>query len=349
MHPKDPEGWYIGQEFVEDEERILVCIKAWVLASAVISSGDFFLYGTHVFFEQDGNYMVISFKKRISARLFQYLQESRDARWIIGYVDKYLHRVNQELLIQRYHSGSFLLRGYSLFDILKLSLAIPDNDEVVLGWPPVFPAFPQENGNVPGQFVDETYINDLIDACGAFLLDNLDECIKRIITSVENFFRRLKLQGAKFPDGSYQHGFKAIVRNNLRADDYYEKILRDNLLFIYKLRNKMVHDKFHLKFRHKWICNKALGTLFYFYPRCVEDKGVRSYISSLEAQFVMLVSYCTGCNLDDIERDSRKWMSGQVGDNDVQVESEDDLEKFTQWLYRGISITAKHKEAVLRR
>ena len=43
------------------------------------------------------------------------------------------------------------------------------------------------------------------------------------------------------------------------------KILRDNILFVYKIRNLIVHNKLRLSTDNLMFCKKAIGTLLYIY------------------------------------------------------------------------------------
>lgn len=97
----------------------------------------------------------------------------------------------------------------------------------------------------------------MVDAGNSYFENNYDDCIRKIITSVENTFDkcRVKKNGEGFPDTLN----RVLARNFIGTE-----AVRKNIAFIYRIRNKIVHDKLRIKYDQGWFCDRAMRTLFLF-------------------------------------------------------------------------------------
>jgi len=75
------------------------------------------------------------------------------------------------------------------------------------------------------------------------------------------------------------------------------KILRDNILFVYKIRNLIVHNKLRLSTDNLMFCKKAIGTLLYIYQSqfTYKDGNKKDYIfRAFDMQFKIITDMVLG-------------------------------------------------------
>jgi hypothetical protein len=111
-------------------------------------------------------------------------------------------------------------------------------------------------------------------------------------------------------------------------------------MFIYFLRNKIVHDKLRFKFENEMICKKGIGTLLYIYQsKHNVRKNLFNYIFSLDMQFKMISDNLAFMNLDWL----RKNEEGSQKDEDIQdriIRNKDDMDN---WIFSSIRINKEQK------
>ena len=274
--------------------------KQFFIPPAIIEDFDFYFEERKVLVKQVGANIIIHWNRNISSKLFDNIKNKKAGEaYIIGYTSKILPKINQEILKQRYSNEHFLIKYFSTLDILKISIYKNSSMEIApLTYPKSITPF--SLSQKLGKGIDEIFIRDLLDAGNAYFNYNLDECIRKIITSLENSFIFLKHKGSKKGLFSRKKGFKNIIKN-IYSGDLKNKDIENNLLFIYKVRNKIVHRKFRVKFSNNWFCKKSVITLFYHYKtQCKNNIPLKDYILSLEMQFRMIDDFCRGQTPEDI-------------------------------------------------
>jgi hypothetical protein len=355
-------GYYVGQEYVEDSDRIEVIIHLAFYFPAIFNFNNFEIEKDNaVKMKQLGGLFVVEFEKQISKKLFNDLQTLRSpsdpAIFILGYIDEILPILNQKIITKKYLSGHILARPIGILDIQSIQIIDKETSETVyVNWPKSVTGFPISVQLAPK--CDFIFIRDLIDAMTLYFNYNLDECIRKIITSLENCFRHYKLMSlnknwidkiiSKFLP-HFRPKFKQIVNTYITEPYYpykekYLKILRENILFVYHVRNKIVHDKLRMKFENRWFCKKAIGTLLYIYQGSFIDKTTREYIFSLYQQFLLLdMQFLRGLNLEEIKRTKKEIEKLEKTPAKFQeriIKNKEDLDNF---IFSGLRIANNEK------
>jgi len=345
-----PDEFYIGKEFIEDTETEKTVIEILFYSPAILDSFELLVAGKKIIGNQKSGLLKIYFEQTLSKKLIENLMWDKSEEYIIGYISKYLPGINEEILRQRYNSGHFLIRTFSTLDISRVNIKVPSITEgpIFLSWPQSITSFPPAKQLAEKN--DEIYIRDFIDAGNAYLAGNYDDCIRKSITSVENAFRKYNLKSNSsigwkrffpffFPR---ERKFDKIVKNIIYANDIGRKVIAENLLFLYKLRNKIVHDKFRIRSENGWVGKKAIGTLNYLYQFLSKDQEAVGYISYLSGSFQMLDNFSKGESLDRIkQRESVK----QEITEDVIIDSE---EKMNTFMFNNLRIIDKEKSFILK-
>ena len=344
------EGWYIGKKYVEDIETVESVFDIFFYSPAVINSFEFYIFGKKIKGSCDNGFLHISFNQNISKLLAKDLQDNKSEQFVIGYIQKYLPYINNEILKQRYLFGHFLIKTYSSLDISKIIINLGENREkIIVSWPQSITGFPPVMALASSE--DEIYIRDFIDAGNAYLTGDYDGCIRKSITSIENAFAFYKLKGTKKEN---KHGFFSfflprkykfddIVMSNIYKEDIGHKVISENILFIYKIRNKIVHDKFKIKPENGWVCKKAIGTLNYIYQSLGNGGSKTKYIMLLFQQFLMLDKFTSGVNLEMAEAPN------DTKNSDYNfIKDENDLYKLDNFVFNGLKISDKEKNIILK-
>ncbi len=345
------DGYYIGKEFAEDGETENIKLEILFYSPAILEPFEFYLYDTKIEAIHQNGFLVVSYNKTLSIKLINDLRAGKSEQFIIGYISKYLPQINKEILKQRYFYGHFLVRTYSTLDIYKIFLNIEEKfsvakqEKILLAWPQSITSFPP--AKALAQSEDEIYIRDFIDAGNAYLTGSYDDCIRKAITSVENSFKFYGLKGfsprglRRFFHPFRKSKFQDIVKQNIYKNDVGHKILVENILFIYDLRNKIVHDKFRVNPKNGWICKKAIGTLNYIYQSLGRGSKSTEYIFYLSQQFLMLDNFTKGIDLDYMKR------SDDEEFNDSKII--DSPQKMDEFIFNGLKISKKEQDAILKK
>jgi hypothetical protein len=301
-----PESYYIGQEFIEDREQITATILCSFHLSALIKPISFTHKESKIITAQNGSDLILSIERNISKRLFYTASKDRvSIRFIVGYINEILPTLNEHLLEQKYLCGHLLIRTFSPLDIHKLFIINSNKKRkhFQLMWPPMYSNFPKSN-----EYAKESnykFIRDLIEATTSYFYNNFDDCIRKIITSIENYFKLRNIQ-----DKTFSKKLLKSLKSEYHIINWqsYLPMFFSNIMFVYKIRNSIVHDKYRMDFSDSWLCMKGIGTLFYIYQSNLNDKNTLRYNFSLMQQFVALDNECKGLllyNYNNSTNDSR--------------------------------------------
>ena len=170
---------------------------------------------------------------------------------------------------------------------------------------------------------------------------NFDDCIRNLITSVENFFRKKRLAGKRRFLFFRRNTFLSILRQNLPGSSIGPEVVRENLIFLYKVRNKIVHNDFRIKNTNGWGAKKGIGTVFYLYTMLSRDAQFARYVHSLSQQFLLLTHFCgEGNTLDRMKK-----MSEIPFDPKHVVSTPEDLDRF---MFEGLRFSEREKSLFLQ-
>lgn len=319
-------SYYLGQEYVEDTDNVLVQIRFKFNSPVVYSGIDTSENELHI--QQKNNGVILcTLEKTISKKLLDAVKPPpvpssssvnkflRDSQFILGYVRVYLPTINKKISELKYLEGHILAKTISLLDIYGVEVYLLDPDpKLVAGilWPMPISGYPPSSFSIESQV---TFVRDLIDAMTSFFQYNLDDCIRKLITSLENCILFYDLKEDKNSSNLWENlkkyfspsrRFGRILNRYVTEDSYPYierdlKILRQNILFVYHLRNLIVHDKLRIDPSQTVVCDKAIHTLLYIYQGLFITTSQRTLIFSLYGQFKVLVSSFGGYNLEQIE------------------------------------------------
>jgi hypothetical protein len=303
------------KDFIEDKEQIHAIISCSFHLSASIKQIGFIYKDCVVATGQDGCDFILQIERDISKKLFYSAKKNHVAEtFIVGYINEIIPILNENLIQQKYLTGHMLIRTFSPLDIHKLFVVNKDTQEhFKLSWPISFTNFPRTKEFAKGS--NYKFIRDLIEASTFYFYYNLDDCVRKIISSIENFFNLRNIKG---------NSFKERLSNSLKSEDHkkiwepYLKIFYSNLVFVYRIRNKIVHEKYRMDFNDSWLCQKGIGTLFYLYQSKLNDENTRTYNYALMKQFVALDFECRGLILDMLkeDRESKRTIMKTAEDTD---------------------------------
>lgn len=334
------ESYYVGQDYIEDKNRICCEIKTAILHPTKIENFEFWHKKANVKVEQNGNTIVITARKKVSSRLIDDLRLLEvGQQYFVGYMNSYVAIVNERLLQQKYNGNNFLIKTFSVFDLMDI-LVLCDKKWLRCHWPFQMPGLPELNGpNLP---VDKVYLRDYIDACTSFFLGNFDECIRKVITSVENLIKHnrwhLKKQTKmqllwKAIVGNKRkntNSFRNIVRSHIGSDNYQAETISENILLTYSIRNKIMHDDLRLNHNASMFCDKAVSTLYYFLLFTCGEKEICDILGATRLHFVMMQrATCGQMDLDDIEYEQKS--RERRRNSRKPVDNTEDFDRFMFW------------------
>lgn len=326
---KTIESWH---DYYRDQNKIKVLIRYSFKVPSRIK--DFRIDDRPLHAKQTGSEIQVAYEKEISQALlldiqkhfadFQYkrkidgeITKRNPSQYIVGYIKETLPRINIEIAKKRYSEGHLVLRNVSIFDAEHVFVIDKKNVSAIL-WPlplPNLEDIPDEIGVV--------FVRDLIDAMTEYFYFNLDECVRKVITSLENYFKFYKLEPTTTPTTD-KSKFRRLVGDYIVENLYPYKerdmeVIRKNILFVYVLRNKIVHDKLRLNPENTMICKKAIGTLLYIYQsNYTTNDGKRRHIFSLDMHFKM-VADMVAPNLDRFEKAEKSTGEVEVIHNDDEM------------------------------
>lgn len=347
-------------EYYKDQNKVEILIKYSIKLPSRVDNFNIDDHPLHI--RQNGGEITINLHRKISQTLLDDIREffgafrngkevsnelaqKNPSRYIVGYISETLPIINKEILERKYKEGHVLLRTISQFDIYDVFIVDDKKEYHAILWPLPIPGFPEVN-----KFknrLDVVFVRDLIDAMTEYFYFNLDECVRKVITSLENYFIYYNLKApAKIGFWSKLFGlrkskFKKLVGEYI-TEKFYGfkerdlKILRDNILFVYQIRNLIVHDKLRLKLDNLMFCKKAIGTLLYIYQsKFVYDDGKKDYIFAFDMQFKMIADMIIGLNLDHFEKAEKSTKQPEI------IRNSDELNRS---MFTSLKITNEQKE-----
>ena len=331
-----PDEYFLGEEYTDDKEGVPIIIECTFPLSAEIKEYE---YNSKKFrasvFHLYSN-LVLRIEREISHQLRNDIFTSDDPfLYFLGYIHQALFEFNNYLNTQRYLSGHLLIRTYSIFDIMNIEIIDKNTGEKTqIEWPRALPGFPPSIKLA--SIGDKRYIRDYIDAMNCYLYWDNDECIRKLISSLETYFfdyniRRKKSFMNRLND-SLQHG------KYLKNWQSYFYIWKSNIRFIYQLRNKIVHEGIKIKPQDRWIYKIGIGTLSYIYQNNIIEYNIREYIKSLANQFLLITFSIERSNLDELE-----FMKTRRGEGPIL----DTPEKFDEFNFRGLEIEESLQSQIL--
>lgn len=293
------EKYSIGDEYLNCEQ-VNVSIGILLPTSAFIKPFNFCV-GKQNFqvMHIESTIIQVSFKREAPMDLVNDFKSKKPniGQYIIGYVSYIFPFLNTEIGKQKYNEAHFLPRSYSVFDIIKVIVFQEESKPVIEIFPKSINSFPTIK-EYPNDLSEKIYVKDLVDSVYCYFYCQYDECIRKIITSIENYFINRKYE-AKM---KFVPKVKKIIKEckcSYANNKLAREVITSNIIEIYKTRNKIVHDKYRLSTNELSFVLKSIGTIFYFYKMTSGSVMFNSYILDLEKQFDLIRHYSQGVNLDD--------------------------------------------------
>ena len=118
------------------------------------------------------------------------------------------------------------------------------------------------------------------------------------MTSAEIFFAHQKWKARAGPNT-----FRRILEDNVGGRSLASKVIIENLEFVYRVRNRIVHQGFRMSTSSALFCDKAIGTLRYLIQSYSGNHSVANYAYSHGMQLGLLQQILAiNHDLDQIER-----------------------------------------------
>ena len=327
-----PESFYVGQQYVEDQNRIDCTISVGFVYPGMIEPGVLWYRKSQISIRQKPPVLIVSIKRKIAACLWDDIRLfGWGGQFIVGYVNTLMPVVNRRLLDNRYLSGQPLSRTYSLLDAIWLVVTHQDVD-VPLNWPVAVSPFPRSAQLAPGR--DEPYLRDFVDAIHAYFWSDFDDCIRRLVTSVETFFAYRKWKASRAPST-----FRRILDHNVETKSLSGEVVVENLKYIYKIRNRIVHGGFRMSPASGLFCDKAIATVRYLIQRYSGDPAVSRYAHSHGMQFLGLQRVVGQLyDLDKIQRGVGVKADGPPIENMAQMD---------EFMFKSLRFKDHDKQSIL--
>jgi hypothetical protein len=349
-----PESFSIGQPYVEDKRKIACTITATFIFPGYISPFDFWLYGAHLIGIQHGNILRIQVHRQISQQLWDdvRLKIPFKEKFIIGYLASYMPTINRHLLDNRYYEGHLLSRTYAIFEAVSVSVTVK-GQRMQLNWPISFAPFPPSARIA--QNVREPYVHDFVDSINSYFTSDFDDCIRRIVTSAENFFETRGWRAKPLPETLLRkllgllglklkkrpNTFRRVLSDNIDKKKLSGDVINENMQFIYTVRNRIVHGGFRMSTSSGLFCDKAIATLKYLIAGYCGDAVISRYVNTLYSQFKMQCSELGEMyNLDVIEK-----MRSNLTSKEPPIDSAAALNKF---MFGALRFTKRDRHSISR-
>jgi hypothetical protein len=328
-----PQSYYLGQEYAEDPVRVDSVIAVRFIYPGLINPTEFWHRNNRLVLRQRAALLTVEIHRKLSGRLWDELRLfGWGQRFIIGYVEAMMPAVNRKLLDNRYLIGEPLSRTYSLLEATGIAVMCL-GAWVPITWPVSLLPFPRSAELAPGR--DEIYLRDFVDANHSYLRNDFEDCIRRLVTSVETFFAHRRWTANPKPNT-----FKAILDSNVSQVGLAGRVVVKNLKFIYKVRNKIVHGGFRMGSASGRFCSKAVASVRYLIQGYSGVPKVSRYAHSLGMQLLRAEDVLGHMhNLDQIERHASSTLAaGPV------INSAAELDEF---MFRSLEFTEKDRSSIL--
>jgi hypothetical protein len=328
-----PASFRNGEEYLSDPVQLPCTIRAVFNSPSFRTIAPFYHNKNLVSVYQRGPVLTVQVDRQISSRLWDKLRLFNDGqKFLVGYVNALLPVVNRRLLDNRYLSGHILARTYSVYDALGI-VVTHGGVNLRLAWPRGVVPFPTSAALAPQ--ATDIYLRDYIDAIHAFMKNDFDDCVRRIITSVENFFA---IKGWT----ATPHTFRNIVATNVVAPPH-DQVIVDNLRFVYHVRNRIVHSGFRISTRGRDFCHKALDSLRYLIQWFCGSAEISKYATSLGRQ-THILSHDVGSMFD---LDYLKWFYGNPQPTLPPLTATSSYAQFEDNLFTALRLTEKDRLSIL--
>jgi len=334
-----PDSFYIGEPYIEDKHKVACIISANFVFPAYIEPIDFWLYGAHVMAVQHGHILHVQIHRRISQQLWDdvRLQIPFKEKFLIGYLASYMPAINRRLIDNRHYEGHLLSRTFAVFEALRVSVGVQGR-RLTLSWPISFLPFPPSAALANN--VRDLYVYDFVDSINAYFTSDFDDCIRRLVTSAENFFEVRSWKTCKLQKTS--NSFRRILTEYVNDGSLAGEVVSENMEVIYTVRNKIVHAGFRMSTISGQFCDKAIATLKYMIARYCQDPVISRYVNTLYMQFKMQCSELGGIyNLDVIEK-------RRQGDGDSKTPVIDSAAAFDSVTFQALRFTELDKFSISR-
>lgn len=344
------EGSYIGKEYIEDPEKkdviIQYCIKMPVRFE------DFNIdVSKDIKIIQGRGELLVSIEKTVSKKLFYDIVDNiskavkdndieaakkyvKAGRFVVGYISSSFPLVIDAVQEKKYLEGHLLVRTISLPEITDIAIVSQENKKegaVITGWPIQMPPFP------PSKFLakeaDTIFIRDFIEATTCYFGYDINEGIRKIITSLENYWinYNLKKKNKSFKELVDLY----IIEENYSYKEHNLKIIRKNIKYIYDIRNLIVHNKLRLKADDIYLLKMAIGSLSYIYQGKLISIEHFNYVFSLTQQFIGIDLEFNGLNLDYTDKKEE----ANIKSEDFVINNKEDMDDY---MFNGLNLSEKY-------
>ncbi len=310
-----PRSYFLGQEYFGDHARADCTIAFMLLYPGHVEQVKFWFHRTNVSVTQSGNKLVVNAYRKISVRLWNDLRLlGVGGNFIIGYIKSLLPQINRRLLDNRYERGYLLSRTFAIFEVTNVSITV-DNKRIWLNWPQSTLPFPPTM-RLSGQ-ISALFLRDYIDSIDAFFRNEYDDCVRRVITSTENFIeaKKWKVKPTLWSNmvnfirkvlclrRRSSRSFRRILNENLDSSLISDRVMNENLQYVYTIRNKIVHNGYRMEITSGLFCDKSICSMYYLISRHSGDPQLSRDVRALHKQFTDLKGFLGEmCDLDEIER-----------------------------------------------
>lgn len=290
---KIPENYTVGEEYFNDSKEILATFSVFFPSSSMFESVEQKVDGVNLILENSGTYISLQFQRKISEKLFKDLRCEIGIDWLIGYIAPYIDYLNQEIYKQRYRVDGFLLQPYS---VLNINHVVVKEDgsrrEITVRFPRTVQIKnifePQHRFNTI--YLDCIHIRDLIDAINAFFYSNFDDCVRRLITSIETSFDYYEFD--KIRDSKNGSVFKGTLEKNCTGIcSMTGKNISAEIWKLYRLRTDIVHDGYRIKPSEKKVCDEGIHYVLDYFKGLKIAPDLYGVIMEIEGRWIMYKQY----------------------------------------------------------
>lgn len=296
-----PDSYTVGEEYFNHSCLISVKFELIFRTSAEILDSTILFEEQEASITNHGDHLMLMLNRDVPEKLFAawYKGESSAARWVMGYIEPAMLPFNQELQSQRHNFGNPFIRSFSIFDILQIRIVDTERNLGVKVSPPgPVPNFPFFE-IPPTEFLERVYMKDFIDAYYAFFSYNFEESLRKVITSLECFFKyhALEYSHSKKPRFPFFNSLlnkrkvrfiKLVQAHIISRCELSQKQVSSELIKAYKIRNSIVHDGQHYTSSDlQKISFDALHFLMDAYKFYEDDVPLNQFASAMESQFLL--------------------------------------------------------------
>jgi len=294
---------YVGKEYIEDEKKDPVIIRYHLLLTWNINEFSFSDDYGQIKCYNDKGLINVDYEITISHELIEdAISTNKGIGFLKGYFVEILNHINRELYHQKYLRGYLLIRPVSFRDIFIIELIRDDKTSQI-------PCLENQaiiiDKSIDSQN-DYVFLRDFIDSMTAFLNNNFEDCIRLLITSLENYppFRE--------KSGKFKRKLETLC-NEINVDrkgcTTNRQIINANAWFLYQTRNNIVHDKLKVDFDCSWneLGEKGVATINYIYMNHIKNKEIIDYLNSLGLEFVSIKGLNKINNLDVLEAEFKTY------------------------------------------